>query len=169
MGFACNGATTWAGPPAHPNVMKGYWKNPEATVAAMTADGYLRTGDVAIMDEDGYVYIVDRIKDMLLVGGFNVYPRSIEEAIYQHPAVEEVGSHRRSRRLSWRKAESLRQTQGWLAASDARRVEGVSERLARQARDDRRVGAARRPAEDRGRLAAVCSASVSLPRARFSR
>ncbi len=74
-----------------PNVMKGHWKNPGATAVAMTADGYLRTGDVAIMDEDGYVYIVDRIKDMLLVAGFNVYPRNIEEAIYQHPAVEEVG------------------------------------------------------------------------------
>jgi long-chain acyl-CoA synthetase len=74
-----------------PNVMKGYWKNPEATAAAMTADGYLRTGDVATMDEDGYVTIVDRIKDMLIVGGFNVYPRNIEEAIYQHPAVEEAG------------------------------------------------------------------------------
>jgi long-chain acyl-CoA synthetase len=74
-----------------PNVMKGYWKKPEATAAAMTPDGYLRTGDVAIMKEDGYVYIVDRIKDMLLVGGFNVYPRNIEEAIYQHPAVEEAG------------------------------------------------------------------------------
>ena len=73
-----------------PNVMKGYWKQPEATAEAMTADGYLRTGDVAIMDEDGYVYIVDRIKDMLLVGGFNVYPRNIEEAIYEHPAVEEA-------------------------------------------------------------------------------
>ena len=71
--------------------MKGYWKKPEATAEAMTADGYLRTGDVATMDEDGYVYIVDRIKDMLLVGGFNVYPRNIEEAIYQHPAVEEAG------------------------------------------------------------------------------
>ena len=74
-----------------PNVMKGYWKKPEATAAAMTEDGYLRTGDVAIMAEDGYVTIVDRIKDMLLVGGFNVYPRNIEEAIYQHPAVEEAG------------------------------------------------------------------------------
>src|SRR5271165_213671 len=59
--------------------------------------------------------------------------------------------HRRSRRLSWRKAEGLRQTQGWLAAPYARRVEGVSERPARQARDDRRAGAMRRPAEDRGR------------------
>ena len=73
-----------------PNVMKGYWKKPEETANAMTADGFFRTGDVAIMDEDGYVYIVDRTKDMLLCGGFNVYPRNIEEAIYQHPSVEEV-------------------------------------------------------------------------------
>jgi long-chain acyl-CoA synthetase len=72
------------------NVMKGYWKNPDATSAIMTADGYMRTGDVAYMDADGYVYIVDRTKDMLLCGGFNVYPRTIEEAIYTHPDVEEV-------------------------------------------------------------------------------
>ena len=73
-----------------PNVMKGYWKKPAETAAAMTADGFFRTGDVGTMDEDGYVYIVDRTKDMLLVGGFNVYPRTIEEAIYKHPSVEEV-------------------------------------------------------------------------------
>ncbi len=73
-----------------PHVMKGYWKKPEATAAAMTADGFFRTGDVGIIDEDGYVYIVDRTKDMLLCGGFNVYPRTIEEAIYKHPSVEEV-------------------------------------------------------------------------------
>ena len=73
-----------------PNVMKGYWKKPDATAESMTADGFLRTGDVGYMDEDGYVYIVDRTKDMLLCGGFNVYPRTIEEAIYKHPAVEEV-------------------------------------------------------------------------------
>jgi long-chain acyl-CoA synthetase len=73
-----------------PNVMKGYWKKPGATADAMTADGFFRTGDVGYMDEDGYVYIVDRTKDMLLVGGFNVYPRNIEEAIYQHPSVAEV-------------------------------------------------------------------------------
>jgi long-chain acyl-CoA synthetase len=73
-----------------PNVMKGYWKRPEETANAMTADGFFRTGDVGIMDEDGFVYIVDRTKDMLLCGGFNVYPRNIEEAIYQHPSVEEV-------------------------------------------------------------------------------
>jgi long-chain acyl-CoA synthetase len=73
-----------------PNVMKGYWKKPDATREAMTSDGFFRTGDVGYMDEDGYVYIVDRTKDMLIVGGFNVYPRNIEEAIYQHPSVEEA-------------------------------------------------------------------------------
>jgi long-chain acyl-CoA synthetase len=73
-----------------PNVMKGYWKKPEETANAVTGDGFFRTGDVGIMDEDGFVYIVDRTKDMLLCGGFNVYPRNIEEAIYQHPSVEEV-------------------------------------------------------------------------------
>jgi long-chain acyl-CoA synthetase len=73
-----------------PNVMKGYWKNPDATAEIMTPDGFMRTGDVGYMDEDGYVYIVDRTKDMLLCGGFNVYPRVLEEAIYKHPGVEEV-------------------------------------------------------------------------------
>jgi len=73
-----------------PNIMKGYWKNPEATAASMTPDGYFRTGDAGYMDADGYVYIVDRIKDMILCGGYNVYPRNIEEAIYEHPSVSEV-------------------------------------------------------------------------------
>jgi long-chain acyl-CoA synthetase len=73
-----------------PNVMRGYWKNPKATQEMLSADGFLRTGDVGTMDENGYVFIVDRTKDMLLCGGFNVYPRVIEEAIYQHAAVAEV-------------------------------------------------------------------------------
>lgn len=73
-----------------PNVMKGYWKNPQATASSMTSDGFFRTGDVAWMDEDGFVYIVDRTKDMILCGGYNVYPRVIEEAIYEHPSVAEV-------------------------------------------------------------------------------
>ncbi len=72
------------------NVMKGYWNKPEATAESFTEDGFFRTGDVGYMDEDGYMYIVDRTKDMILCGGFNVYPRNIEEAIYQHPSVEEV-------------------------------------------------------------------------------
>jgi long-chain acyl-CoA synthetase len=73
-----------------PNIMEGYWNNPQATRETMTEDGYLRTGDVGWMDDEGYVFIVDRTKDMILCGGFNVYPRNIEEAIYQHPAVDSV-------------------------------------------------------------------------------
>jgi long-chain acyl-CoA synthetase len=73
-----------------PNVMRGYWKRADATKETMTEDGFLRTGDIGYMDEDGYVFIVDRTKDMLLCGGFNVYPRIIEEAIHQHPSIEEV-------------------------------------------------------------------------------
>ncbi|WP_394777843.1 long-chain fatty acid--CoA ligase [Undibacterium sp.] len=72
------------------NIMKGYWKKPDATAEVMTADGFLRTGDVGYMDEDGFIYIVDRTKDMILCGGYNVYPRNIEEAIYEHPGVAEV-------------------------------------------------------------------------------
>ena len=73
-----------------PNVMAGYWNKPEANAEAFNADGLLRTGDVAMMDADGYFAIVDRTKDMLLCSGYNVYPRTIEEAIYAHPAVAEV-------------------------------------------------------------------------------
>jgi long-chain acyl-CoA synthetase len=72
-----------------PNVTKGYWNAPAETAAAF-ADGYLLTGDIGYMDEDGYFYLVDRKKDMIISGGFNVYPRTIEEAIYEHPAVAEV-------------------------------------------------------------------------------
>ena len=73
-----------------PNVIRGYWKNEAATAKSMTKDGFFRSGDVARMDSDGFVFIVDRTKDMLLCGGYNVYPRVIEEAIYEHPSVEEV-------------------------------------------------------------------------------
>jgi long-chain acyl-CoA synthetase len=72
-----------------PNVTKGYWNKPDET-AASYSDGRFLTGDVGYMDEDGYFFIVDRKKDMILSGGFNVYPQMIEQAIYQHPAVQEV-------------------------------------------------------------------------------
>ena len=72
-----------------PQVMKGYWKRPEETADQFVGD-YLRTGDVGIMDEEGFIFIVDRIKDLIICSGYNVYPRRIEEAIYEHPAVEEV-------------------------------------------------------------------------------
>jgi long-chain acyl-CoA synthetase len=72
-----------------PQVMKGYWKKPEETAQCFVGE-FFRTGDVAYMDDDGFTYIVDRIKDLILCSGFNVYPRRVEEAIYEHPAVEET-------------------------------------------------------------------------------
>lgn len=72
-----------------PNVMKGYYKMPEES-AATIKDGWLYTGDLAKMDEEGYFYIVDRKKDIVLVGGYNVYPREVEEVLYEHPDVVEV-------------------------------------------------------------------------------
>jgi long-chain acyl-CoA synthetase len=72
------------------NVMKGYWNLPDATKATITPDGWLATGDVGRVDEDGYYYIVDRTKDMIIRGGYNVYPREIEEVLYEHPAVAEA-------------------------------------------------------------------------------
>lgn len=70
------------------NVMLGYLNNPEATAAALR-DGWLHTGDLAYRDEDGYIFIVDRLKDMIITGGENVYPREVEEALYTHPVVQE--------------------------------------------------------------------------------
>jgi long-chain acyl-CoA synthetase len=72
-----------------PQVMKGYWKRPDETAIALR-DGWLYTGDVARMDEDGYFYIVQRKKDMIIVSGFNVYPNEVEEVIFTHPAVLEA-------------------------------------------------------------------------------
>ena len=72
-----------------PQVMAGYWNRPEETANVMTADGYFRTGDIGVMDENGYTKIVDRKKDMILVSGFNVYPNEIEEVIASHPGVLE--------------------------------------------------------------------------------
>jgi acyl-CoA synthetase (AMP-forming)/AMP-acid ligase II len=70
-------------------VLKGYWRNPEATEKSFV-DGWFHTGDVGRWDEDGYLYIVDRKKDMILTGGENVYPREVEEVLYEHPAVVEA-------------------------------------------------------------------------------
>ncbi|WP_419883373.1 fatty acid--CoA ligase family protein [Peribacillus sp. B-H-3] len=74
-----------------PNVMKGYYKAPEETAAALK-DGWLYTGDLARMDEEGYFFIVDRKKEMIIVGGYNVYPREVEEVLYEHPEVVEAAA-----------------------------------------------------------------------------
>ncbi len=75
-----------------PQVMKGYYNRPEETAQVMTPDGFLRTGDVAVMDEQGFFRIVDRKKDMILVSGFNVYPNEVEDVVAMHPGVLEVAA-----------------------------------------------------------------------------
>jgi long-chain acyl-CoA synthetase len=72
------------------NIMKGYWGRPDATEDAIDADGWFRTGDMAKVDGDGYFFIVDRKKDLIIRGGYNVYPREVEEVLYEHPAVQEA-------------------------------------------------------------------------------
>lgn len=104
------------------NVMKGYWRRPDATKEALSADGWFRTGDVGRQDADGFFFIVDRKKDMIIRGGHNVYPREVEEVLYEHPDVieaavvgfdhpdlgEEVGAAVVLRRNSTVTAEQLR-------------------------------------------------------------
>ncbi|WP_131783042.1 AMP-binding protein [Legionella gresilensis] len=74
-----------------PQVMAGYWQRPDETALVMTEDGFLKTGDIARIDENGYIYLVDRKKDLIIVSGFNVYPNEVEQVISQHPGVLEVG------------------------------------------------------------------------------
>ena len=120
-----------------PNVTKGYWNRPEETAEAFVGDRFL-TGDIGYMDADGYFYLVDRKKDMIISGGFNVYPQMIEQAIYEHPAVQEVIVIGISRRLPRRGGEGVCQTAGRRQPVHAGRAEGVPRRQARQARNSRR-------------------------------
>jgi acyl-CoA synthetase (AMP-forming)/AMP-acid ligase II len=73
-----------------PDVFAGYWKEPELSAQAFTANGWLKTGDLARLDDEGFVYIVDRSKEMIISGGFNIYPTEVEQALYRHPAVYEA-------------------------------------------------------------------------------
>jgi long-chain acyl-CoA synthetase len=73
-----------------PQIMAGYWQRPEPTAKIMFGDGWLRTGDVGRMDEQGFVYIEDRLKDLIIVSGFNVYPSEIEDVVVSHPGVVEA-------------------------------------------------------------------------------
>ena len=74
-----------------PNVFKGYLNDPDATARVLTPDGWLRTGDIAVVDDEGFLYLVDRAKDLVIVSGFNVYPAEVEEVLMEHPDVREVG------------------------------------------------------------------------------
>jgi long-chain acyl-CoA synthetase len=73
-----------------PQVMKGYWNQPEETRHVITEDGWLRTGDIARVDDEGYFYIVDRLKDIIISSGLNIVPREVEEVLYMHPSVQEA-------------------------------------------------------------------------------
>lgn len=73
-----------------PQVMQGYWHRPDETAAVLSADGWLYTGDVAVMDEDGFFRIVDRLKDVIITAGENIYPREVEEVLYAHPKVQDA-------------------------------------------------------------------------------
>jgi fatty-acyl-CoA synthase len=73
-----------------PNIMKGYWRQPEATALAIDADGWFHTGDIGYLDADGFLFIADRLKDMVISGGENVYPAEVESVLYSHPAIAEV-------------------------------------------------------------------------------
>ena len=70
--------------------MKGYWNRPDATAAAIDPEGWFHTGDLGLIDDDGFLYVVDRVKDMVISGGENVYPAEVESVLYQHPAVAEI-------------------------------------------------------------------------------
>jgi fatty-acyl-CoA synthase len=73
-----------------PNIMKGYWNQPEATAAAIDSEGWFHTGDIGYLDADGFLFIADRLKDMVITGGENVYPAEVESALYDHPAIAEI-------------------------------------------------------------------------------
>ena len=135
-----------------PNVTKGYWNAPEETAAAFV-DGYLLTGDIGYMDEDGYFYLVDRKKDMIISGGFNVYPRTIEEAIYEHPSVAEVVVIGVPDAYRGEAAKAFVQLKAGRQAVHARRAARLPRRQDRPARDAGAPGVPRRAAEDRRRQA----------------
>jgi hypothetical protein len=78
-----------------PNVMRCYFKNPEATAAALTADGWLRTGDLGRMDSDGYVFVTGRLEELIIKGGENIAPREVDEALHAHPDVVEAAAFAR--------------------------------------------------------------------------
>ena len=71
-----------------PNVFGGYWEDEEATARILDPEGWLHTGDLAVVDDDGFIYLVDRIKDLIIVSGFNVFPAEVEEVLLEHPAIE---------------------------------------------------------------------------------
>ena len=135
-----------------PQVMKGYWKRPEETAEQMVGE-FLRTGDVGIMDEEGFFFIVDRIKDLIICSGYNVYPRRIEEAIYEHPGGRGGDGDRHQGQVARRGAQGLRQAQARRAAPPRTTSASTWSRKHLQDRDAGRDRVPRRAAQDHDRQA----------------
>ena len=115
-----------------PNVFAGYWDDPEADGPRLTADGWLRTGDIAVVDDDGYLYLVDRAKDLIIVSGFNVYPAEVEEVLAEHPGVAEVGGRRRAPPAHGRGGQGVRRRRaGRRPSRRTQLIEFCADRLAR--------------------------------------
>ena len=120
-----------------PNVTKGYWNRPKETAEAFVGDRFL-TGDIGYMDADGYFYLVDRKKDMIISGGFNVYPQMIEQAIYTHPSVQEVIVIGIPDDYRGEAAKAFIKLRDGAAPFSAGRTARVPHRQARQARNSQR-------------------------------
>jgi long-chain acyl-CoA synthetase len=114
-----------------PNVFEGYWQDPEATAAALTPDHWLRTGDVAVAGDDGELYLVDRMKDLIIVSGFNVYPQEVEEALLAHPAVAEAAVVGLEHSYSGETVKAYVVLAPGAAATEAELIEHCARRLAR--------------------------------------
>ena len=144
-----------------PQVMKGYWNRPEETAKVIMADGFLRTGDMAVMDENGYVKIVDRKKDMILVSGFNVYPNEIEDVVAMHPGVLESAAVGVPDEKSRRSGQDLRGQKGSGPdrSLDHRTLPRQPHRLQGAAPDRRSAPNCRRPTSAR-----FCAANCATPR-----
>jgi long-chain acyl-CoA synthetase len=110
--------------------MKGYWDNPQSTQEAIR-EGWLHTGDLAKRDEDGYYYVVERKKDMILTSGFNVYPREVEEMIFQHPKVGEVAVAGMPDERRGEVAKAFVVLKAGTACSEQEIIEWCQERMAR--------------------------------------
>jgi long-chain acyl-CoA synthetase len=111
------------------NIMKGYYKRPEATAEAIV-DGWFKTGDIAKRDEDGFYFIVDRKKDMILRGGYNVYPREVEEILYRHPAIAEAAVIGVPHEALGEEVEAVVALKSGAQATEAELVDFCKERLA---------------------------------------
>ena len=101
----------WRAVAPGPQVMQGYWGKPDETAKTITEDGWLRTGDIARMDGDGYFYIVDRLKDIIIASGFNIVPREVEEVLFEHPEGPGGRGRRRARRVPRGDGQGLRRAQ----------------------------------------------------------